>query len=200
MNKKVIVLVSVAILILAALGGYLIVSSKNKKVTPGIVATQTTTNREAVAADLEYNDASGFSFMYPSSIKVEDVTPADDSYYSKLNLNKSGNKITITVKDDSSKTVDEFIASDDYYKGATLSGATSLGGLKGKQYVVGGKLITLALGDGVLYLIEGTKDGGYWEDSQNIVASTFALGLQTSSGSSASDDSNTTYEAEEVVE
>lgn len=199
MSKKIIVLVSVCVLLLAAGGGYLIVSSKNKSSSSSVPVSESSTTQETAAADLDYSDASGFSFKYPKSLRVDDVTPSDDSYYSKVSLTKSGSKLTVTVKDEGAKTVDEFLSSDDYYKSATLSGATTLAGISAKEYLLDGKLITIALKDGILYLVEGSKDGGFWEDTQGIVVSTFSFGLK-SSGSATSDDSNTTYEPEEVVE
>ncbi len=199
MSKKIIILVSVCVLLLAAGGGYLIVSSKNKSSSRSHPETESIITKEAALGDLEYDDASGFSFMYPKSLRVEDITPSDDSYYSKVALTKSGSKLTITVKDESAKTVDEFLKSAEYYKDAVLSGATSLAGISAKEYALDGKLITIALKDGILYLVEGNKDTGFWEDTQGIVVSTFSFGLK-SSGSATSDDSNTTYEPEEVVE
>lgn len=197
MNKKAIILISVLILIVAAGSGYIIVSSKGKSGSASPQAGRGLTTKETVSADLEYSDASGFSFMYPKSLRVEDITPSDDSFYSKLNLSKSGGKLTVTVKDETSKTIDEFLLSDDYYKNAALSGATTLAGISAKEYSLDGKLITIALKDGILYQIEGNKDGGFWQSTQAIVVSTFGFG-QKSSGSDS--DANTTYEAEEIVE
>ncbi len=199
MNKKVIILISICILFLAAGGGYLIVGSRNKAGSPPETVSGDLTVEENVTADLDYNDASGFSFKYPQSLRVEDITPSDDSYYSKVSLTKSGAKLTVTVKDETAKTVDEFLKADEYYKDAALTGATTLAGISAKQYLLDGKLMTIALKDGILYLVEGNKDGGFWEDTQGIVVSTFSFGLK-SSGSTSSDESNTIYEAEEVVE
>lgn len=200
MNKKLIILISIIILLLSVAGGYFIVNVKNKSnLTDNLpTVTNDTESKDVVLGDLEYDDASGFSFKYPKSLRVEDVTPSDDSYYSKLNLTKSGGKLIITVKDETAKTVDEFIKSDDYYTGATLSGATTLAGIAAKEYLLNGKKITLALSDGILYLVEGNKDSGFWEDAQNVVVSTFSFGSKSSNATSS--DSNTTYEAEEVVE
>ncbi len=197
MNKKAIALISVCILLLAAGGGYLIVSLKNKSGSFSAPVSESLTTKEIASADLEYSDASGFSFMYPKSLRVEDITPSDDSYYSKVSLTKSGGKLTVTVKDETAKTVDEFLKSDDYYKNAILSGATTLAGIPAKEYSLDAKKITIALKDGILYLVEGNKDGGFWEDTQGIVVSTFSFGLKSSGSAS---DANTTYEAEEIVE
>lgn len=199
MNKKVIILMSVCVLLLAAAGGYLIVNSKNKSGSALVPIAENPTTKETATADLEYSDASGFSFKYPKSLRIEDITPSDDSYYSKVALTKSGGKLTVVVKDENVKSVDEFLLSDDYYKSAVLAGATTLAGISAKEYSLDGKLMTIALKDGILYLVEGNKDAGFWEDTQTVVVSTFAFG-QKSSGSASSGDSNTTYEAEEVVE
>ena len=199
MNKKVIVLVSILILLLAVGGGFLIVSFKNKSGSFSTPVSESSTTREKAAADLNYGGASGFSFKYPKSLRVDDITPSDDSYYSKVALTKSGSKLTVTVKDESAKTVDEFLKADEYYKNAALSSATTLAGISAKEYALDGKLITVALKDGILYLIEGNKDGSFWEDTQGIIVSTFGFGLESSDSGSASD-GNTTYEPEEVVE
>ncbi|MEK7061538.1 MAG: hypothetical protein AAB954_02655 [Patescibacteria group bacterium] len=198
-NKKVIILIGVCILFLAAGGGYLFVSSKNKSVPSSETTDNNSGVEEAVSADLDYSDASGFYFKYPQSLRVDDITPADDSYYSKVALTKSGVKLTITVKDESAKTADEFLKADEYYKKAVLVGATTLAGISAKQFSLDAKLITIALKDGILYQIEGNKDAGFWENTQGIVVSTFGFG-QKSSGSASSGDSNTTYEVEEIVE
>jgi len=197
MNKKKIILISVLLLLVAGGAGYLIVSSKNKSSSTSFPIAESLTSKEMASADLEYNDESGFSFKYPKSLKVEDITPSDDSYYSKLSLTKSGEKLTITVKDETEKTIEKFLSSDNYYKEASLIGATSLAGISAKEYSLDEKLITIALKDGILYLIEGSRDSGFWQDTQGVVVSTFVFGLKEAGGSS---DANTTYEAEVIVE
>ena len=126
MSKKVIILISICILLLAVGGGYLIVSLKNKSGSFSTPVSESLTTEEIASADIDYSDASGFSFKYPKSLRVDDITPADDSFYSKVSLTKSGAKLTVTVKDESAITVDEFLTSDEYYKNAKLSGATTL--------------------------------------------------------------------------
>jgi len=194
MPKK-IVIILISILVLAAAGGagYWFVTLRNTKNSTEGSNLGGQVPGEKLSADLLYQDASGFSFKYPKSLKVSDVTPADDdSYYSRLELVKGEEKLTIAVKDDS---VDSFI------KGATLTGATTLGGISAKQYGIDQKLITIASSSGVIYLIEGPKDAGFWEEAQGVVVSTFTLGEKSASedaGGSSGD--NTIYEPEEVVE
>lgn len=189
MKRLTIILIAVGFLILGTAGGYLIISSRNKDALPRLKPAGILTEEET-AADLTYQDESGFSFGYPKGVKITDVTPDDDQYYSQLEITKGDNKITISVKD----------AKETFSPGqATLVGAVSLGGMSAKQYAFGGQLLTTAYDKGVLYLIEGPKDGDFWEDVQNLIASSFGIGTPQTSASNSSGD-NTIYEEEEVIE
>ncbi len=87
-----------------------------------------------------------------------------------------------------------------------MVGAVALAGIPAKQYAQGGKLITVAIDSGVIYLIEGPaspsqggpKDGGEWEEVQNLIVSSFAL-TEKAAASGATDE-NVIYEEEEVIE
>lgn len=190
MSKKVvIILIALVILILGGVGGYLFVSSRNKNLQPkdsGIVSLI----KETISGDASYEDESGFSFKYPQAIKVTDVTPDDETFYSELNLTKGNEKLVISVYD--SKSLPD-------YSQAKLVGAVSLGGFSAKQYSLDQKLVTIALDSGVVYLIEGPKDDGYWEEVQNLVVSSFFL-----TGKSTPDQGTFSgeviYEEEEVIE
>ncbi len=198
MDKKLQIFIGIAVLILAAAVGYYVVVFKNKAdMTKQAGILETRVNEEVVKADLEYKDAAGFSFMYPKSLEAEDITPDEDSYYSKVRLSKIGSELSVIVKDETEKTVDEYILSNDYFKNAVLVGAINLAKIPAKQYEIEGKLITLAIKDGILYLIEGKKDAGFWEETQDLIISTFSFGFEETSRSS---DNNTTYESEIIVE
>ena len=185
MKKATLISIAVLFLVLSGIGGYFVVSLRKQK-TP---ASQTTTLPEAtVKGDLVYKDESGFSFSYSKGIKVTDITPESDEYYSRLKLAKGNEFLTISVKD----------AKTSGYEDSSLVGAVSLAGMPAKQYAKGEKLATVAVDSGVVYLIEGLKDGGYWEDVQNTVALSFTLAEKTSSSGSAVD--NAIYEEEEVIE
>lgn len=204
MGKKIIILLlMILVLIIGGVGGYLIYSWKNKNIPPSLSSmVPQISQKEEVTADLTYVDDSGFSFGYPKGINVSDVTPDDEIYYSVLALAKSGSQITITAKDTTTKTVDEWVKNG-IGTNPSLYGATTLGGVSAKQYTSGSKLYTVAIDQGVLYLIEGPaspsqggpKDGSFWESTQNLVASTFTFG-----GTSTGGPSNTIYEEEEVVQ
>lgn len=186
MKKSTLIIIASLFLVLGGVGGYFIISARNKTSQP--VSKESGTTKETVLkADLTYKDESGFSFGYPKGIKITDVTPEDDNYYTQLELAKGNESLTITVKD----------AKEDSYQKLSLVGATSLGDLPAKQYTQDGKLITAAFQDGILYSVEGLKDGSFWENTQNLIVSSFTLAKPTTSDSS---DENTVYEGEETVE
>jgi uncharacterized protein YpmB len=199
MRKKTIVIIVVILLILiiGGLGGYFIFSLKNNNSSSSLSSlVSQITEPEEVKADFIYADESGFSFGYPKGIKVSDVTPDEDIYYSVLALAKGGEQITITVEDTDVKTIDAWIK-DGLGENPSLYGATTLGDLSARQYTLDSKLYTVAVGQEVVYLIEGPKDDGFWENTQNLVVSTFEFGFDsTGSGSSI----ETIYEEEEIIE
>jgi hypothetical protein len=192
-RKVLIILVMILVLIAGGAGGYVVFSLKNRNNLPVQIPTiSQTISGEEVKADLTYTDDSGFSFGYPKSIRISDVTPDEEVYYSVLALAREGNQITITIKDTTVKTIDEW-SRNESAGNLTLYGAATLGGVSAQQYTNGVKLYTTAIDQGVLYLIEGPKDGSFWEDAQNLVVSTFSFGTSSTSG-------ETIYEEEEVVE
>lgn len=137
-----------------------------------------------------YQDESGFSFKHPMNLKVSDITPNDETYYSLVDVREGNKSLRVSVKDG------EFKVPAD----ATLVGAATLGGIPAKQYSykVNSETVmaTVAVQGGIVYLVEGPKDGAFWEDTQNIIVSSFNIGLQaaTSGGGSTID------EGEEIVE
>ena len=200
MNKKtLIIILALLALIAGGVASFLILGNKAKK---GVSQPQSAVNisgEEELEGDLQYQDASGFSFSYSKGVKVTDDTPEDDdSYYTLLTLSKGGKTLTISIKDTSFKNLDEWSKSQNDYNSPQLSGAATLGGISARQYAVGSSLITVAIDQGVVYILESAKDGDFWEDLQNLVVSSFSFSsgsAKTSSGSST----DIIYE-EEVVE
>lgn len=206
MSKKVFVLIAIlAILVIGGTAGYFVLSPRSKGQSGesgkrSLSLLPKTSKKEEVNADTLYEDSAGFSFKHPKDIKVADVTPGDDAYYTQLNLAKGNEKIVLTAKDTSAKDVDSWLKTDSTYSGASLVGATSLGGVSAKQYAKGETLITVAIDQGVVYLIGGPKDGAFWEDVQGALVSSFKFSGTASSGSASSGSSGAVVEEEEVVE
>lgn len=152
-------------------------------------------------AQATYKDTAGFTFKYPTSIVVTDQTPEDDdTYYTLLNLVKDSEKMTVSMTDTTYKTVDDWLEKDSQApKSPTLIGAISLDGVAARQYTNGGRMWTVAVDKNVLYVFESPKDGDAWDKVHDLFVSSFKFDkAQSPSGSGSS--SNTTYEAEEVVE
>ena len=154
-----------------------------------------------------YIDEGGFSFQYPQEVKVSDITPQDDLHYSILEITYSGEKgkITITVRDTERGDVEDWLEGDlSSPKLASLVGATSLGQIPAKQYSYSNgaqkMLLTVAVDSGILYLIEGEKDSGFWEEMQNLVVSSFTLNQASQTSSRSAPTESIIYEEEEVVE
>jgi hypothetical protein len=154
--------------------------------------------KKKATADKTYTDEAGFSFSYPKDVTVEDVTPEDGKAYSVLTLTYQEKVVTLQALETSYKTVEDWLAKDKSApKGVTLVGATTLGAVSAKQYSLGDKLMTVAVDQGVVYLIEGPQDGDYMEDTQNLLVSTFAFADMESNTPATT---NVVYEEEEVVE
>lgn len=190
MSKKFLIILAVlAILAGGGLTGYFLFYSKGKTEGPNSPSS-IFEDKNGVAADLTYTDEAGFSFGYPKGITVKDITPVDSVTYTKLSLQKGKESLVIEVKDTTAKTIDT-------PAGATLSGATTLGGISAKQFVSSDILYTMAIDAGVLYIIQGPKDGDFWEETQNLVVSTFSFagGADTTSTGDGA-----IYEEEEIVE
>jgi hypothetical protein len=189
-------LLIIGILVFGGALGFVAFKIKNPNLS------QNTSNLDVVVADTEtaapandvlYQDGSGFSFKYPENLRVSDVTPNDDTYYSLVDVRQGGKSLRISVKDGEFK-----VPSD-----ASLVGAATLAGISAKQYTYKvnseDTLATVAVQSGIVYLIEGPRDGGFWEDTQNTIVASFNVGNQASASTNSAS-SSTIDEGEEVVE
>lgn len=195
MSKYLLIGIIVITILVGLASGYYFFSWKKSGGASSIIPGSLTGKDEA-SADLTYEDESGFSFQYPKGIKVSDITPEDDQYYTKLSLTKGNEKLIISIMDTTSKTVETWLKGEgfgDY----SIAGATTFGGISAKQYYSGGEFVSLAIDQGIVYSIVGPKDGGFWEDSQNVILGSFAF-AGTKPATGVGDD--TIYESEEVIE
>lgn len=161
-------------------------------------------SKEEATPDVLYEDSSGFSIKHPASITIEDITPEEGEFYTLLNLKRGNVAMTIAFKDTIYKSVEDMFEKDsDAPKDTSLIGASSLDGIPVTQYSYNFEsreiLLSAAIDKGVLYLIEGPKDGGFWEETQNLIVSTFAF-AQAEAPSGSSGGQGVIYEAEEVIE
>lgn len=202
-KRTLIIIVVLALLAIGGVTGYFILSSRSGSGGGERVVSllpKTSKDNEKITADTLYEDTAGFSFKHPKDVNVKDVTPDGDEYYTELNLSRGSEKVVLSAKDTSAKTADDWLKSDSTYSGASLVGAATLGGISAKQYSKSEKLITVAVDAGVVYLIVGPKDGGFWEEVQGAVISTFKFSGTASSSAGSSGSSDIEYEEEEVIE
>ncbi|MAG60091.1 hypothetical protein CMO96_04865 [Candidatus Woesebacteria bacterium] len=156
-------------------------------------------------AEILYEDESGFSFKHFESASVSDTTPDEETYYTQLSLEKDGQKMTITMQDTKHKTIDAWLEKDENAPAEpSLVGAVSLDGVSARQYTQNGKLWTVAIDTvgqaKVLYLVEGQKDGDFWEKLHDLFVSTFAFEKEEEEETKAAPVDNTIYESEEIIE
>ncbi len=199
----------VIILLLAvASGGWFVYKTTQTK-TPSIFNQPTSTNsQQSVPTPTKsqipltnYTDESGFSFQYPSDFQVQPATDLKANEYTKLALSGKGQQFNFSFTDTKFKTIADWLKSDPMAKGATLSGAATLGGLSAEQYAKDNRLYTIAIDQGVLYLIDGPSDSSA-ESTYTTLTDTFKFAGQetTTSPSNSGAGSDTVYEDEEVIE
>jgi hypothetical protein len=209
MNKRYVLPLFLIFLFVSVAGaiGFVLVT---KQETP--VKTEKTTSEESlpstdntssnnVEASKTYTDSSGFSFGYPNGFVATDVTPDDPTFYSKVSVSNSTDVVTVSLFDTKAKTIAAWI-SQGPYKATTLSGAIPFGTLTASQYKDSSSLLTVALKDGILYLIE-SKNTPSLDQIHTLIASSFSQGATQSSSSSTSSSApaaDEVIEPEEVVE
>lgn len=203
MSKSKLVILIIALLVTAAAiaTGFFVWQKSKKEFLPGSASTPGALQTEG--SETTYTDDAGFSFKHPEGVAVSDITPDDDTHYTRLDVQgKDGKKMTIAVRDTKYKTVDEFLTKgEDIPSDAVLIGGLSLSGISAKQYTKDGKLWTAAIDKSVLYLIESIKDKGFWDKAHDLLVSSFSFEKPqdgTTGGTSANN--NAVYESEEVIE
>jgi len=202
MSKKKWVFIGVGalVILLGLVTTFFIVYGPKKRITLPSALTTLQLIKGEVSGDLVYEDASGFSFKYPKDIKVSDITPDEENYYTQLSLENSGQEMKVSMLDTTYQSLDEWLEEDsEAPKGATLIGAVSLDGVSARQYSFEAKLLTAAIDQEVLYLIESPKDELYWDKVHELFISSFAFAEPEPAAGGASG-GNVIYEAEEVIE
>lgn len=208
-KNKIIVLASVIVLVLSvAISAYIWFRPGRETKKPEAPSEATKGGiflKEDATPDVLYEDAVvGFSMNHPESITIEDITPEDEVHYALLNLNSGSEKVEIIFKDTDYGDLEELLnAGEEIPVSAELVGAAALDKVSVNQYSysLDGQemLATAGIDKGVLYLIKGPNDGGFWEETQSVIVSTFAF-AQKEASSASSGGPAVIYEAEEVIE
>lgn len=149
-----------------------------------------------------YEDPAGFSFQYTVDYTVKDITPEDDEYYTLVSLEKEGEKVgSLSVLDTDLESTEEWLEEQDLIEKLKLVGAAGLDMISAEQYQGDGKLYTVAVDKGALYVIKTDKTA---EKAYDLLISSFKLALaEEKEGASTGDSSsgnNVIYEPVEVIE
>ncbi len=209
MSKKLIFIVLiVAIFVAGGAGAYFFLNKQDSSPLEDFKIPVVNPKVEQTAIPAQYQDASGFSFQYPQTVKIADKTPDDLTYYSLLEITSDENpgKLTITIKDTKFSDSDAWFKKELSNTKVASSSSVTFINLPAKQYVLdqdeGQVLLTATIDEkNVLYLIEGPKDNGFWEDLQkNIIASFIFSQPGDATSASSSQNSGAIYESEEKIQ
>lgn len=206
-KQKTIILVALALVASLGVSVYIYFrpGKVNREVQDSQGSVKESFSKDEAKADVLYEDSVvGFSMQHPASITIEDITPEEGLFYTLLSLNREDEMMTVAFKKTEYESVVEMLEKDpEAPQETSLIGATSLDGIPANQYsyLFKGRdtLLSAAIDEGVLFLFEGPKDEGFWEETQNIVVSTFAFDKNQPSSTSGSGQP-VIYEAEEVIE
>lgn len=205
MRDKLKLPIIILILVLVLIGVPVVLVIKNKKtetVTPlGLGQKQETTLEKIVT----YNDSSGFKFDYPENLMVKDVSGTASDVYSSLEIssaNQTG-KMTIKIIDSPYDSLESYLSSKEA-SSAGVSRDVIVASMPAKQIQLTNpkRLETVAISDGVMYVIESPLDDqGYWNKIHNQIVSSLTMETQDNPAA-ASDNSNNDQPAsgEEVIE
>lgn len=207
MPKKVIIPVLIAVGVLLIAGGVLFTLGRSEKkeegvISPGLIeeeAQPTTTAPET----LIWKDPAGFSFSYPSGVKINNH-PEDKINYANLELTLSGK--TGSIKILASDTKLKKIA--DWEKGQLKFSAKTLGGKEAKEITLNiGKTTVGMIDSNILFTVEMTPEdeNTLWQSTYEEVVSSFELWEPTpaqssNAGSSQETSGGDVVEEEEVIE
>lgn len=201
MSKKLLIISLVIILIIGSgLFFFLLKGNQISPLVPQVVKEQL--EKLKIDGEEVYQDEAGFVFKYPAKTKVADSTPEEPEYYSLLEITQpqTSGKITISIKDTNFTKTADWVKKN--LKEAQLVGAVSLGNIQGTQYIFTSEgqnyLKTVAIDQSIIYEITGLQDSGFWEDSINLITSSFTFGKSQTTQSSAREP--VSFEEEEVVE
>lgn len=201
MSKRTIIII-LGVLILIAVGAVIFASRQRKE---GFVSSvlEVGKPKESGGKSLTYEDESGFSFQYPSTLGVIEKDVNDPTVYSSLELSSKdhlGEKLVVKITDTSLATIDKWLKENPQTGNLANSAEIALGGMSGKnlKYANPSRTLILAVDNGILYRLEASEDGSFWTQALKMVSETFQLtgGIKTSNNGGGS----VVDEGEETVE
>lgn len=202
MSKKNLLIIVLGVLAILVLGIIFVMSRAQKESFVSSVL-EVGKPKESGGKSLAYEDESGFSFQYPSTLGVIEKDVNDPTVYSSLELSSKdhpGEKLVVKITDTSLATIDKWLKENPQTGNLTNSAEIILGGMSGKnlEYTNPSRSLILVVDNGILYRLEAPEDGSFWTQALKMVSETFQLtgGTKASNGGGAS----VVDEGEEIVE
>lgn len=202
---KKIVIISVFILVVLALGTFIFLNSRGgDKQGQQINLLPSVKENKPSETFIEYTDSSGFSFSYPDNLSIEKSESEDPNTYADLQIfSKDVNgSIKIRIEDTKLKTLDEWIKSNNI-TGTTVPQEKKLGNLSAKEIKTGDRLLLGAIDQKILFTIEVPLiEEKFWMNVYEKILTEFTFVTPEAGNSSgtAGNQSDVTFEGEEVVE
>ena len=192
-----------------ALGG-LILSLVFLRPKEKIIPSFTQISTPAAEKLLVYEDEAGFSFQYPESAQVTDVS-GEKEVYSELKITSTQHpgEMKVEIIDSKYASTEDWLEKAPQASTAGVSRQIGLGGMAGRQVQLNDprRLITLVIDRGVLFYLESSLEepaGTFWNQVHNHLVSSFQLEGEgksaTTAGGSSSAGGEVIYEEEEVIE
>ena len=152
---------------------------------------------------LTYEDASGFSFDYPSDLTVQEIELDDNTIYSSLELSGSEpGKLTIRISDTLYPDLKTW--QKDFESKQVINEVRSVNwdDLTAVEFSYGAPKLrkTAAVDNQVIYELEAPADNGYWDKIRESILSSLKFDQSVFVNPAADTDNEAVILLEEVIE
>lgn len=207
-SRKIFILCIVFALIAVILIFLLMVrgQKENSLSSPSVLKPQQAANKILPSSTyIEYADPSGFSFNYPDNLSIT-KNETDDQTYADLQLSALGvnGSLSFKITDSKYKSLDEYVLAN---KGTSKDEPkeVKLGSLKALEIKLNDRLLTGALDQGILFVVEmPLLEEEFWMKVYNKILSDFTFAPPQTESTVTQGGSTSTgeviFEGEELVE
>lgn len=126
--------------------------------------------------DLSYEDSSGFSFMYQSDLKIQEVEIDDKTVYSSLEITGSQpGKLTLRISDTNFTNLNDWLKNFEGKNIITDLRNDHWADLMTTEFTYGVPKLrkTTAIENKILYSLEAPADDGYWDKIRELILTSF---------------------------
>lgn len=176
MSKKIKIFIVAIVVLLLGGGSYILLRPKNKS---GFVEREISIKQTEVPTieTMVYKDSAGFSFEYPSLLKVNEVEIDDDSIFSSLELvDNNKKKLIVKVVDSIYDNTDEWQEMFEERNVINEIKSVMLSDILSIQFISGAPVLlkTVGVENQILYTIESlTDNGGFFDQAHLQILNSF---------------------------